>query len=232
MPNNSMDTIPWDQIFFILEAWQKGLSDAGFPVPSVSALSLEVHSEQTKAWVVLVSTIISLRTKDEVTIASSRRLLEKAPGPQKLLQLPKEIIAKLIYPAGFYRTKAEHLVQIAAILVDRYHGRVPENMEELLALPGVGRKTANLVLSEGFEQDAICVDTHVHRICNRTGWLHTKTPEETEYALRTTLPRLYWRRINWLLVLFGQQVCRPQSPYCSRCPLADHCIRRDVLKSR
>jgi len=229
MPNTK---IPWDSIFSILEGWQKSLSETGIQLPSVSSLSVETQTHANKAWVVLVSTIISLRTKDEVTLASSRRLLAQAPTPEALLQLDKDTVAHLIYPAGFYRTKADHLLKIADLVVHTFQGRIPDSMEELLSLPGVGRKTANLVLSEGFDKDAICVDTHVHRICNRTGWVSTKTPDETEQVLRKILPRPYWRKINWFLVLFGQRICRPQSPFCSHCPLVSYCERQGVVKSR
>jgi len=204
---------------------------ASAPTINVSSYAKK-ELTKNRAWVVLVSTIISLRTKDEVTLTSSRRLLAQGPTPEALLQLDKDTVARLIYPAGFYRTKAEQLLKIADLVVNSYQGRVPDSMEALLSLPGVGRKTANLVLSEGFNQDAICVDTHVHRICNRTGWVSTKTPDETEQVLRKLLPGPYWRRINWLLVLFGQSICRPQSPFCSCCPLAVFCERQGVVKSR
>ncbi|AEJ20234.1 endonuclease III domain-containing protein [Gracilinema caldarium] len=229
MPNSS---VPWDTIFAILETWQQDLEKQGIDLPSVSNLAFEAETDTYRPWVVLVSTVISLRTKDAVTLSSSRRLLAKAPTPEALVKLTKDEIAQSIYPAGFYRTKAEHLHTIADLLIHQYDGKVPDTLEVLLSLPGVGRKTANLVLSEGFGQDAICVDTHVHRICNRTGWVVTKVPEETEQALRHILPRPYWRRINWLLVQFGQQICRPQSPLCSQCPLTSFCKRQGVSKSR
>jgi len=229
MPNSS---IPWDTIFAILETWHQDLEKQGVDFPSVSNLAVETETDTNRPWVVLVSTIISLRTKDAVTLSSSRRLLAKAPTPEALVTLTKDEIAQSIYPAGFYRIKAEHLHTIADILIRQYKGQVPDTMEALLSLPGGGSKTANLVLSEGFGLDAICVDTHVHRICNRTGWVTTRTPEETEYSLREILPRTYWRRINWILVLFGQQICRPQSPLCSQCPLASFCERHGVSKSR
>jgi endonuclease-3 len=181
---------------------------------------------------VLSSTIISLRTKDEVTLAASQRLLKKAPSPAALHKMTKAAIEKLIYPAGFYRNKAASLKEIAAILLAKYKGKVPDKMEELLALPGVGRKTANLVLNEAFDIDAICVDIHVHRISNRCGWLSSSTPEETEMILREILPKKYWKRINYLLVLYGQKLCRPVSPYCSRCVIKKQCARRGVEKSR
>ena len=172
--------------------------------PSVSTVAEHYRRDP---WAVLVSTIISLRTKDEVTIVASKRLLEKAPTPAKLAALKEETIEKLIYPAGFYRNKAASLKKIAAILLEQYNGNVPATMDELLALPGVGRKTANLVLIEAFDLDGICVDIHVHRISNRCGWLVSKTPDETEMILREILPKKYWKRLNYLLVLYGQRLC-------------------------
>jgi endonuclease-3 len=137
-----------------------------------------------------------------------------------------------MYPAGFYKTKTKNLQAIAQILIEKYKGKVPADMDALLALPGVGRKTANLVLIEAFDMDGICVDTHVHRICNRAGWLAAKTPEDTEMKLRLVLPREFWKRINALLVLYGQQICRPISPFCSQCVMPAHCQRINVDKSR
>lgn len=181
---------------------------------------------------VLVSTLISLRTRDEVTFAASERLLAEAPTPAELGRLPRERIETLIYPAGFYRNKAKSLLSIAAILQETYDGRVPDTLEKLLSLPGVGRKTANLVLGVGFGIPAICVDTHVHRIPNRLGLITTADPEETERALMMILPKRYWIPINEWLVGFGQRVCTPQSPWCSRCPLADDCPRIGVTRTR
>ncbi len=181
---------------------------------------------------VLVATILSLRTKDEVTAMAAKRILTTANTPANLLALDEKTIAKLIYPVGFYPTKAKQLRKICRILIDTYDGKVPDDMDHLLALPGVGRKTANLVLVEGFGQEAICVDTHVHRISNRIGYVQTKTPEQTEFALRKKLPRQYWVIYNELLVAFGQVLCRPLSPWCSRCPVVDMCPRRGVDKSR
>jgi endonuclease-3 len=190
------------------------------------------EAHKRSPWAVLVSTILSLRTKDEVTTVRSRALLEKAPGPAELLKLGEKETARLAYPAGFYRTKAANLQKIAAILLERYEGLVPADMDALLALPGVGRKTANLVITEAFDMDGICVDIHVHRISNRLGWVETETPEKTEMTLREILPRKYWKRINSLLVLYGQRVCRPVSPFCSRCVMTKHCQRRGVERSR
>jgi endonuclease-3 len=183
-------------------------------------------------WAVLVSTIISLRTKDEVTLIASKRLLEKANNPAELILLKNEEIEKMIYPAGFYRNKTASLKKIAQLLLVQYDGKVPASMEALLALPGVGRKTANLVLTEAFNLDGLCVDIHVHRISNRCGWLSTKNPEETEMTLREILPHKYWKRINYLLVLYGQTLCRPVSPFCSRCVINKYCIRNGVERYR
>ena len=181
---------------------------------------------------ILVSTILSLRTKDEVTSQAAARLFAQARTPGDLLALGEKATADLIYPVGFYPTKAKRLMQISRVILNHHGGQVPDTMEQLLALPGVGRKTANLVLVEGFGIPAICVDTHVHRISNRIGYVKTKTPEQTEMALRRKLPKKHWIRYNELLVAFGQVICRPVSPFCSRCPAADMCQKIDVNKSR
>jgi endonuclease-3 len=181
---------------------------------------------------VLVSTLLSLRTKDEVTGMAAQRLFAAARTPQAMLKLTREEIEKRIYPVGFYPTKAERLLAISRILLERYDGEVPDTLEELTALPGVGRKTANLVLVEGYGIPAICVDTHVHRISNRIGYVKTKRPDETEQALRRKLPKKHWIRYNELLVAFGQAVCRPVSPFCSRCPVAGMCPRIGVDRHR
>ena len=181
---------------------------------------------------ILVSTLLSLRTKDEVTASASERLLERARTPQEMLALGEKDIENLIRPVGFSPTKAKRLRQVSRILVDRYDAQVPDELGSLLALPGVGRKTANLVLSEAYGKDAICVDTHVHRISNRIGLVKTRSPEATEEALRTVLPRKLWRRYNPLLVAFGQVICRPISPFCSTCPVQSLCPRLGVSTSR
>ena len=180
----------------------------------------------------LVACIISLRTKDQVTAEASARLFARASTPAALAALPEKTIARLIYPAGFYNTKARQIRAIARSIARERAGRVPSTREELLALPGVGRKTANLVLGLGFGTPAICVDTHVHRISNRLGLVGTRTPEETEAALENVLPQRYWIDINDLLVTFGQNVCHPTSPRCSTCPLTDRCPRVGVGRSR
>jgi endonuclease-3 len=181
---------------------------------------------------VLVSTLLSLRTKDETTEPAAERLLAAAAGPAAMLALPASTIEKLIFPVGFYRRKAAQLREVSRLLLERHGGAVPADMERLLALPGVGRKTANLVLAAGFGIPAICVDTHVHRINNRWGYVRTRTPDETETALRAKLPRRWWLRVNRLLVLFGKSVCQPVSPRCSTCPVASRCPRRGVVHSR
>jgi endonuclease-3 len=232
----------WAAIFKKLETWRKNFLAAGSPDTAVTEIAAgrsegvpEAPPHDTppdKGWAVLVSTILSLRTKDEVTRSTSKALLERAGGPAELLRLGEKETARLAYPAGFYRTKAANLQKIAAILLEQYGGNVPSDMDALLALPGVGRKTANLVLVEAFDKYGICVDIHVHRISNRSGWVETDTPEKTEMRLREILPRSYWKRINGLLVLYGQNICRPVSPFCSRCVITEHCSRRGVEKSR
>ncbi|MCL2243418.1 MAG: endonuclease III [Treponema sp.] len=222
-----MRKIPeWDAIFNALEKWRGDLSVQD---PSVNTVAEHYRRDP---WAVLVSTIISLRTKDDVTLLASSRLLERGGSPAELNAMKEEKIAKLIYPAGFYRNKASSLKKIAHILLEQYNGLVPASMEELLSLPGVGRKTANLVLTEAFDLDGLCVDIHVHRISNRCGWLSSKNPEETEMILREILPKKYWKRINYLLVLYGQKLCRPVSPFCSCCTLVKYCVHFGVEKSR
>ncbi len=181
---------------------------------------------------ILVGTVISQRTRDEVTIEATRRLVEFAPDARSLLRAPVGRIERAIYPAGFYKTKARSLRAIAGILVNRHGGRVPSSMEELLELPGVGRKTANLVLLLGHGIPALCVDTHVHRISNRLGFVATRSPDETEEALAAVLPRSLWWIYNELLVSYGKGVCTPLSPRCSICAVARLCPRVGVSRSR
>lgn len=181
---------------------------------------------------VLVATLLSLRTKDEVTRDAVIRLFPCADTPEKMLALPEEEIGKLIYPVGFYRKKAANLRQISRILLDEYNGNVPDEIDELIKLPGVGRKTANLVVVLGYGKPGICVDVHVHRISNRWGYVNTKTPEQTEFALRDKLPPEWWLRYNDLLVGFGQVICKPVSPFCDTCPISQYCPRIGVDKHR
>jgi endonuclease-3 len=219
----------WEAILGALKKWRKDLQKQGAEDPSVTTVAERYKKDP---WAVLVSTIISLRTKDEVTLTASRALLAQAPTPRALLKLSTGETEKLIYPAGFYRTKAANLHKIARILKDSYDGKVPDDLDTLLELPGVGRKTANLVITEAYNKDGICVDIHVHRISNRTGWLVSRSPEETEMILRRILPRKFWKTINSLLVLYGQNLCRPVSPFCSRCIIKEHCSRCGIEKSR
>ena len=181
---------------------------------------------------ILVSTLLSLRTQDKTTEEASHRLFRVAQTPQALLRLSEREIEKLIYPVGFYRTKARTLIKVCRLLLEQHEGRVPETMEELLALPGVGRKTANLVMTVGHKKAGICVDTHVHRISNRWGLVKTKTPDETEMALRKILPRRYWIDYNELLVCYGQNLCQPVSPHCSKCKISKYCPRIGVIRNR
>lgn len=181
---------------------------------------------------ILISTILSLRTKDDVTKDASLRLFALAKTPKEMLNLSKEKIQKAIYPVGFYKNKTKSIIEISRILLEKYNGRVPNEMDNLLSLPGVGRKTANLVLTEAFDIPAMCVDVHVHRISNRFGYIKTKDPLESEFALRKKLPIRHWNKYNLLLVTFGQNICKPISPFCSRCPIADVCPKKGVKKSR
>lgn len=189
-------------------------------------------SQTQNPFEVLVSTILSLRTKDEVTRAASKRLFQRARTPIGLLELPVGEIADLIFPVGFYKTKAETLKRISQELINRYDGTVPDDIDELLKLKGVGRKTANLVVALGYGKPGLCVDTHVHRISNRLGYVSTRNPEETEMALRKKLPGQYWMEYNDLLVTWGQNVCKPVSPFCSQCPITSYCNRVGVSRSR
>lgn len=181
---------------------------------------------------ILISTLISLRTKDQVTLEASMRLFEKADSIEELAKLSENEIAQLIYPCGFYKTKAARMIEICKILLTTNCGNIPDEIDELVKLPGVGRKTANLVVILGFNKPGICVDTHVHRISNRIGWVKTKTPEETEFALRKLLPAEYWRTINDYFVSYGQTICTPISPHCSVCKLNTVCHKNNVEKSR
>ncbi len=181
---------------------------------------------------VLISCILSLRTKDEVTKQASKRLFEKASTPEEMLKMSEKEIATLIFPVGFYNVKAKNIRDICKVLVEKYKGKVPDSMDDLLSLKGVGRKTANLVLIEGYDKPGICVDTHVHRICNRLGWVKTRYPDETEKRLREILPQKYWKNINRWFVAFGKTICRPISPLCSKCPVEDLCPKIGVIRSR
>ena len=192
----------------------------------------EISKKRRNPFEILVSTILSLRTKDEVTREASLRLLAEGGTPEEILALPEERIAQLIYPVGFYKTKAKRLHEICRDLLAKYQGRVPDDLDELLTLPGVGRKTANLVVTLGYAKPGVCVDTHVHRISNRLGYVETKTPDQTEMALRERLPPEYWIEYNDLLVTWGQNICRPISPFCTRCAIRPYCPQKGVERHR
>jgi len=172
---------------------------------------------------VLISCILSLRTQDATTANASHRLFAVADSPQAMVKLPAQKIEKLIYPVGFYKTKARQILEMCRTIINRHAGKVPDEIDNLLAFKGVGRKTANLVVTLGYNKPGICVDTHVHRISNRWGYIKTATPEKTEIALRAKLPKKYWIEYNNLLVNFGQHLCRPISPLCSECPVKKYC---------
>ena len=177
---------------------------------------------------VLISCILSLRTQDATTAKASHRLFAVADSPQAMVELTAKKIEKLIYPVGFYKTKARQIREMCQTIIDRYDGKVPDEIDELLEFKGVGRKTANLVVTLGYHKPGICVDTHVHRISNRWGYIKTATPEKTEFALRAKLPKQYWIEYNNLLVNFGQHLCRPISPMCSNCPVKKYCPQLGV----
>lgn len=199
----------------------------GFITPSVTLVSYDKDP-----YPVLVSCILSLRTKDKTTIEASRRLFKVASNPRGMVKLSRLRLEKLIYPVGFYHTKAEVILELSKRLIRDFDAKVPSKIEDLLSFKGVGRKTANLVLGLGFNIPAICVDTHVHRIANRLGWIRTKSPEESERELEKVIPKRIWIELNTVLVGFGQNLCLPLSPFCSRCSVKDLCKRRGVVRSR
>ena len=181
---------------------------------------------------ILIATILSARTNDKTTSVVCVKLFKKVRKFEDLENLSVKQIEKIIYPVGFYRNKAKQLKELPKIIKKEFGGEIPSKIEDLIKLPGVGRKTANLVRLSAFEKDAICVDTHVHRIMNRFGYVKTINPLETEMALRKKLPLKYWKRINYLLVSYGQNTCAPISPFCSKCKIIEFCNRNNVIKSR
>ncbi len=199
-----------------------------YTVPVVDLINVQTNSP----FKVLIATILSSRTNDATTATVSERLFKRIKKISDLDDISYTELVSLLYPVGFYKTKAKHLKQLPSVLDEAFSGTIPQTVEELIMLPGVGRKTANLVVAVAFEKPAICVDTHVHKIMNRLDYVQTKTPLETEMMLREKLPQKYWRDVNRLFVAFGQQVCRPVSPYCSFCPINTYCKRRGVTQSR
>ena len=198
-------------------------------VPVVTRIA---QQERKDPFLILVGTLLSLRTRDELTEKVMERLVQKARTPEELLRIPTGELQKLIYPVGFYRNKSRTLLNVSRIISDDYHGRVPDSIDELLTIKGIGRKTANLVVSEAYGKPGICVDTHVHRISNRIGAVTTKNPHQTEEALRKILPKEYWIIYNTLMVTFGKRICSPVSPYCTQCPIVKLCARKGVVKRR
>jgi endonuclease-3 len=197
-------------------------------LPIVSHLA----AEERDPFVILISTLLSLRTKDEVTELATERLFALASTPKDLLKVPANKIAKTIYPVGFYRVKARTIHHVCRELIGRFNSKVPDDLDDLLSIKGVGRKTANLVVTLAYGKDGICVDTHVHRISNRLGYVKTKTPDETEFALRKKLPRRHWIIYNTIMVAFGRKTCKPISPLCSACLVNSYCDRVGVILSR
>jgi len=196
--------------------------------PAVEKMAKENKADPFR---VLIATMLSAQTKDAVTLEASNRLFERAATPQSLVHVPIKEIQRLIYPVSFYRIKARHLKETCRKLLSRFRGKVPATIDELLLLPGVGRKTANLVLIVAYRSSSnICVDTHVHRISKRLGWVNTNTPELTEQALYDVLPRQWWSSINLYLVTWGQNICRPIYPLCGRCEVSDLCPRVGVTR--
>ena len=199
-----------------------------YKVPIVGIVANETHDP----FKVLISCLISLRTKDKVTELATERLFNLGKEPEDFAVMTEKKIQKAIYPAGFYRVKAKTIISVSKDLIQRYNSKVPDSINELLTLKGVGRKTANLVVILGFNKYGICVDTHVHRITNLWGYVKTKNPEETEFALREKLPRKHWKIINDLLVTYGQNLCVPVSPFCSRCVIEKYCVKTNLKRRR
>ena len=213
----------------IFELLNKELKKYNKPILSQAKWEKVIHTPFTT----LISCILSLRTKDEVTEQASIRLLEKFNTPEKILQLSTIQIQKLIFPVGFYKVKSKRIKEISKTLLDEYNGEVPDSFNELMKLKGVGRKTANIVMVYGHKKNGfIPIDTHCHRIPNRIGWIKTKTPEETEIKLKKILPNIYWDDFNHLFVKFGQTICLPTSPFCSKCPIEKFCKKISINRSR
>lgn len=204
------------------------LKDANQPRSEFVQLMETFHTKKEGPFLVLISCILSLRTNDKTTYPATLRMLKFGKMPKDFINVKVDDLEKAIFPVGFYKNKAEQIIELSKILVEKYDSKVPDEIEELIKFKGVGRKTANLVLSRGFNKPAICVDVHVHRIFNRLGYIKTKTPEETEFALRKKLPVKFWIDINTLLVTHGQNVCKPINPMCNICPIEKHCAKNII----
>ncbi|MGD1822976.1 MAG: endonuclease III domain-containing protein [Pleomorphochaeta sp.] len=217
-----MDINYWD---FLFDTIKKTLDKRNISLPSVSLIALNFNKNP---FCILISTIISLRTKDKITLEASNRLFKLTTDPTTLLKLKKKTIEEAIYPCAFYKRKTENIIKISKILVEEYDNKVPNTSQNLLKLPGVGIKTANLTLNLAFDINAICVDCHVHQIANRMGWIKTKTPEQSEKELQKIMPKKYWIILNELLVNYGQHICTPINPKCNECPLEKVCLKINV----
>jgi endonuclease-3 len=214
------------QINSVIKILKKELAVGSMPIVS------HLAADQRDPFVILISTLLSLRTKDEVTAVATEKLFALASTPQEMLKLPIRKIEQAIYPVGFYHKKARTIHHACRELIDRFDSKVPDDLDILLTIKGIGRKTANLVVALAYGKEAICVDTHVHRISNRLGYVQTKNPEETEFALRAKLPGRYWIIYNTIMVAFGRKTCKPVSPLCSQCPVFKYCDRVGVTISR
>jgi endonuclease-3 len=221
-----MTDIEWENLF---NRMSDKLSTLECPLPSVSLIAKETNNDP---YLVLISTLLSLRTKDKITLEASRRLFALATSPKNMLMLSTETIENAIYPSCFFRRKTENIKKISQILIDKYEGLVPNSQKDLMDLPGIGIKTANLTLNLGFQVEAICVDCHVHQIANRMGWIKTSTPEESEIELQTVMPKRFWIPLNELLVTYGQVVCSSIGPKCSICSEINTCPKIGVSHSR
>lgn len=215
-----------DDILVFLRLVKKAIKP--FPAPILGHLA----EQGSNPFKVLIACILSLRTRDQATAEASKRLFAISSDPYSKSEMPVKKIEKTIFPVGFFRVKARQIKALSQMICKDFHGKAPDTIEALLSLPGVGRKTANLVVTLSYKMPGICVDTHVHRICNRWGYVRTKTPDETEQSLRVKLPRRCWIPLNGLLVPFGQHVCTPISPWCSTCSLSHYCPKIGVLSRR
>jgi len=213
----------------IINLIKKECNNKNFQIPIVTEVS-DLHNDPFK---VLISCVLSLRTKDAVTAKASNNLFKVANTPEKILKLEVKEIEKLIYPVGFYKTKAKNLKEICKVLIEKHNSKVPDSEEELLKLKGVGRKTMGIVMCYGFHKNShIPVDSHVHEVANRLGWVKTKTPEQTEQELMKIIPKKYWHDLNDLFVKYGQNICVPVSPYCSKCVVNKYCNKIGIKYSR
>jgi endonuclease III len=215
-----------EKIDYIVKILRKEVKN--YKVPVVDLIKVKTHDP----FKILIATILSARTNDRVTSVVCEKLFSKVKSFEDLDRLKVLEIEKLIYPVGFYKNKAKQLKKLPSVIFSEFNGEIPSEIDDLVKLPGVGRKTANLVRVTAFDKYGICVDTHVHRICNRIGYVKTATPFETEMALRKKLPKKYWKEINYLLVSYGQNTCVPISPFCSKCVIKEYCKRKNVKRFR